>query len=245
MSTDEFPVGMEIDVTYPQFSVTLTLISTEQLKFDIKSGPFARSEIVDIEVVALGNGLFAVSWQESSGATVTNVQDYDRARIFSFVTFTNGQFLRMAGTFEVRHPAQRALSHLPESNKVLVHSAMTSLFQRRDASAVDALYAEDYVQHNPEIPQGRKALRELVAKLPDNVYYEPGLIVAEGDLVAIHGRIRGWAETPQVVVDIFRIREGRLAEHWDVLQNEVSSSASAGRLGMFDPSEFEPLGRPT
>lgn len=38
--------------------------------------------------------------------------------------------------------------------------------------------------------------------------YEPGLVVAEGDFVAIHGRIRGWAEAPQGVVDLFRIEDG-------------------------------------
>ena len=70
-----------------------------------------------------------------------------------------------------------------------------------------------------------------------SVYYEPGLIIAEGDLVAIHGRIRGWAEEPQVVVDIFRVEGGKLAQHWDVLQNEVPVTAGVAGLSMFDPEE--------
>ncbi|MBR9906206.1 MAG: nuclear transport factor 2 family protein, partial [Gammaproteobacteria bacterium] len=57
---------------------------------------------------------------------------------------------------------------------------MTSLFQRHDASAVERLYAADYIQHNPNIPQGRDALQALVAGLSPSVYYEPGLIIAEG-----------------------------------------------------------------
>ena len=240
---NEFPVGLEVDVSYEQFEVSLTLISVAQLKFEIKTGQFARAEIVEIDVVALGNGIFAVSWQESSGATVVNVQDYDRGRIYSFATLPDGQFLRMKGTLQIKHTSDHVSSHLPASNKALVHSAMTSLFQQRDTSAVDRLYASDYIQHNPEIPQGRDALRELVAKLPENVYYEPGLMIAEGDLVAIHGRIRGWANAPQVVVDIFRIREGKLAEHWDVLQDEIAPSASAGGVSMFDASEFEDCSR--
>jgi predicted SnoaL-like aldol condensation-catalyzing enzyme len=64
-----------------------------------------------------------------------------------------------------------------------------------------------------------------------------GIIVAEGDFVAIHGRIRGWADAPQVVVDIFRIEDGKLAEHWDVLQNEVPVTAALGGVSMFDPEE--------
>ena len=119
----------------------------------------------------------------------------------------------------------------------LVLEAMTSLFQRHDASAVERLYAPNYIQHNPNIPQGREALQALVADLSQAVYYEPGLIVAEGDFVAIHGRIRGWADEPQVVIDLFRVEGGKLAEHWDVLQNEVPVTAALGGISMFDPAE--------
>lgn len=210
MSMDRFPAGLEMDVIYPNFLVSLTLMSTSQLKFEIKEGPFARTEVVDIQVVPLGNGIFAVSWQEKDGATVTNVQDYDRGVIHSFATLPDGQFLRMTGTFAVTRLADRIADDRPQSNKALVLDAMTSLFQRHDASAVERLYSDDYIQHNPDIPQGRDALQGLVETLSPSVYYEPGLIIAEGDFVAIHGRIRGWADEPQVVVDIFRGR-GRQA----------------------------------
>jgi predicted SnoaL-like aldol condensation-catalyzing enzyme len=122
-------------------------------------------------------------------------------------------------------------------NKALVVEAMTSLFQRRDPLAVERLYRRDYIQHNPAIPQGRDALAKLVAQLPEAVYYEPGLIVAEGDYVAIHGRIRGWAPRTQVVVDIFRVQDGQLAEHWDVLQDEVPPDGGRAGLSMFSTDE--------
>jgi predicted SnoaL-like aldol condensation-catalyzing enzyme len=237
MSKERFPVGLELDVTYPNFKVSLTLLSAEQLSFEIKEGPFARIETVDIQVASLGNGLFAVSWQEKSGATVTNVQDYDRGLVHSFATLPDGQFLRQTGTLEVTKPAGRGYDDQPHRNRALVIEAMTSLFQRHDATAVSRLYAPDYIQHNPNIPQGRDALEALVSGLSKAVYYEPGLTVAEGDFVAIHGRIRGWAAEPQVVVDLFRIEDGRLAEHWDVLQNEVPAGAALGGVAMFDPDE--------
>jgi len=237
MSIDRFPVGQQMDVTYPAFAASLTLHSTTQLTFQIKEGPFARTETVDIQVAPLGNGIFAVSWQEKEGATVTNIQDYDRGVVHSFATLPGGQFIRMTGPITVTKPADRVFDDRPERNRTLVIEAMTALFQRHDASAVERLYAPDYVQHNPSIPQGRAALSALVAGLSHDVYYEPGLTVAEGDLVAIHGRIRGWAPTPQVVVDLFRIEDGRLAEHWDVLQDDVPASAALGGVSMFDPDE--------
>lgn len=232
-----FPVGLEIDVSYPNFQVSLTLLSITQLRFVIKEGPFARTETVDIEVVPIGNSIFAVSWQEQSGATVTNVQDYDRSLVFSFATLPDGQFYRLMGTMAVTRPAVLSSDDRPQRNKALVLEAMTSLFQRRDASAVERLYAEDYIQHNPNISQGRDALQAIVAELPEHVHYEPGLVIAGDDLVAIHGRIRGWADEPQIAIDIFRIEDGKLAEHWDVLQSEVTAKAADSGISMFDPKE--------
>lgn len=237
MSMEGFPIGQEIDVTYPEFKVSLTLLSSTRLTFEIKEGPFARTETVDIKVLPLGNSVFAVSWQEMSGATVTNVQDYDRGVIHSWATLPDGQFLRMTGTFAIARPADRIADDRPHRNRALVLDAMTSLFQRHDASAVERLYADDYIQHNPDISQGRDPLQRLVETLSPSVHYEPGLIIAEGDLVAIHGRIRGWSDAPQIVVDIFRVEDGKLVEHWDVLQNEVLVTAGVAGLAMFDPEE--------
>lgn len=237
MSVERFPVGQEMDVTYPNFKVSLMLLSVTQLRFKIKEGPFARTETVDTQVVPLGNSIFAVSWQEKDGATVTNVQDYDRGLIHSYATLPSGEFIRMTGTFVVTRLADRVFDDRPQRNKALVLDAMTSLFQRHDASAVERLYANDYIQHNPNIPQGRDALQGRVETLSPSVHYEPGLIIAEGDLVAIHDRIRGWADEPQVVVDIFRVEGGKLVEHWDVLQNEVPTTAGVAGLAMFDPDE--------
>lgn len=240
MSKSHFPVGLQMDVSYPNFQVSLTLLSDIQLKFEIKEGPFARTEIVGIQVTPLGNSIFAVSWQEKEGATVINIQDYDGGLVHSFATLPDGTFLRMVGTFVVTRPSDIILDGRPKRNKAIVLDAMTSLFQRHDTSAVGRLYTDDYIQHNSSIPQGKDALAAIVANLPPEVYYEPGLIIAEGDLVAIHGRIRGWADVPQVVVDIFRVENGKLAEHWDVLQNEVPVDTALGGIPMFNPEEGHP-----
>lgn len=238
---NHFPCGLEMDITYPDFKVSITLLSTEQLRFEIKEEPFARIETVDIQIEPLGNNIFAVSWQEKDGATVTNVQDYDRGVIYSWATLPDGQFLRMTGTIAITRPSDRISDDSPHRNRALVLDAMISLFQRHDAGAVDRLYAKDYIQHNPNIPQGRDALQALVETMSPSVHYEPGQIIAGGDLVVIHGRIRGWAEEPQIVVDIFRIEAGKLAEHWDVLQTEVHATADDSGTSMFDFGEGKKL----
>jgi len=106
MSLDRFPIGLEMDASNPDFQVSLSLLSTAQLKFEIKQGPFARTEIVDIQVAPLGNSIFVVSWQEKDGATVTNIQDYDRSVIHSHATLPGGQFLNDWDIFD--HSARRS-----------------------------------------------------------------------------------------------------------------------------------------
>lgn len=126
----------------------------------------------------LGNGSLAGSWQKKDGATVTNVQDYDLGLVHSFAALPNGQFLRITGSIAVMRPADRITDDRPHRNRELVLDAITSLFQRHDGSAVDRLYAHDYIQHNPNIPQGRDALRSIVETLSPSVRYEPDHVIA-------------------------------------------------------------------
>jgi predicted SnoaL-like aldol condensation-catalyzing enzyme len=69
------------------------------------------------------------------------------------------------------------------------------------------------------------------------------MIVAEGDLVMIRGRYTGWAPKPVVAVDIFRVVDGKLVEHWDVLQEEVPASSTANGNPMFSDRSGKALGQ--
>jgi len=51
--------------------------------------------------------------------------------------------------------------------------------------------------------------------------------MADGDYVSIHGRYTGWGPKPMIAVDIFRVANGKIAEHWDVMQEEVPAAQSA------------------
>ena len=75
----------------------------------------------------------------------------------------------------------------------------------------------------------------MIAGFPDNFQYVPGMAVAEGDLVMVHGRYTGWGPKPMVAVDIFRIADGQVVEHWDVMHEEVPASETASGNPMFGP----------
>jgi predicted SnoaL-like aldol condensation-catalyzing enzyme len=63
--------------------------------------------------------------------------------------------------------------------------------------------------------------------------YESTLAVAEGEYVMVHGRFSGGGRPTKIVVDILRVENGRLAEHWDVMQEESTRSESKSGLPMF------------
>ncbi len=118
-------------------------------------------------------------------------------------------------------------TNAPQANKALVLEGIKGVFVNRDTSVLDRLFSDEYKQHNPQIPNGTAAIKALLAKLPANFRYEPGLVVAEGDYVTIHGRYFGWGPKPMMAVDIFRVANGKIAEHWDVMQEEVPAGQSA------------------
>ena len=122
---------------------------------------------------------------------------------------------------------------IQEANKTLVSNAMNDLFVKRDASAIQRYFGTPYLQHNPTIPDGADDLPKVIAALPANFKYEPGIIVADGDIVMIHGLYTGWGPKPLVTVDIFRVKDGKLVEHWDVMQEEVPASQTRSGRPMF------------
>jgi predicted SnoaL-like aldol condensation-catalyzing enzyme len=121
------------------------------------------------------------------------------------------------------------------ANKALAIEAITGAFIRRDVTMPEKIFVADYKQHNPTIPNGSASIPDVIRALPDDFKYEMGMVVAEGEYVMIHGRYTGWAPKPVVAVDIFRIVDGKLVEHWDVMQEEVPAEKTVSGNPMFTP----------
>ena len=126
------------------------------------------------------------------------------------------------------------MSPTEQQNKAFVLEAFETLFNKRDYVAAERYWSPSYIQHSAHIPAGREGLFELVKAAPDTLRYENGLIVANGDYVLLHGRISGIGQPANwIVVDIMRLEDGQLAEHWDVIQDEASKDSSKSGLPMF------------
>jgi predicted SnoaL-like aldol condensation-catalyzing enzyme len=121
-----------------------------------------------------------------------------------------------------------------EKNKTLVLEAFETLFNKRDYAAAERFWSPRYIQHSAHIAPGRDGLFELVKAAPPTLKYEPGLVVAEGDFVILHGRFSGFGlPVNWVVADILRIEDGILVEHWDVIQDEATQEQSKSGRPMF------------
>jgi predicted SnoaL-like aldol condensation-catalyzing enzyme len=116
-----------------------------------------------------------------------------------------------------------------ESNKQLVLKFYQKLFGDKDISAIDEYIVPNYIQHNPQIADGRESLKKIATqwiaggpKTTVDVHQS----VAEGNLVILHVK----SPTPdgkyQAIVEIFRVENNKIAEHWDVIQAAPETSAN-------------------
>jgi predicted SnoaL-like aldol condensation-catalyzing enzyme len=121
-----------------------------------------------------------------------------------------------------------------EKNKAIVVEAFDTLFNKRDYTAAERFWSPKYIQHSAHIAPGREGLFDLIKGIPATLKYEPGTIVAEGDIVIVHGRFSNFGlPVNWIAADIVRIKDGILVEHWDVIQDEATEEQSRSKRPMF------------
>ncbi|WP_343243938.1 nuclear transport factor 2 family protein [Streptomyces sp. SID13726] len=124
-------------------------------------------------------------------------------------------------------PGQRQFT---ARNKKLVTDYVDRLLVRKDLAAVDEYLGTDYHEHSPNIPEGPAGVKTGLA-----AYFErfpqlsvaPKRVIAEGDLVAVQSHyVEGPGERGRAVIDLFRVRDERVVEHWDASQDVPEASAN-------------------
>jgi steroid delta-isomerase-like uncharacterized protein len=119
----------------------------------------------------------------------------------------------------------------PEKNKEVVELLYNMVFRGHDFSRLDEIMRDDYIQHNEDVAGGKEGFKQFFEQtfksIPD-FSYTMKKIVADGDIVMMYSTTTGthtgeWIDNPATgnklnfdVVDIFRIQDGKIAEHWDV-----------------------------
>lgn len=124
---------------------------------------------------------------------------------------------------------------IEEANKRAVLEFYELLLNRKDFEASRRFMADGYIQHNPAVGDRPEGLKKFVAFLKENFpdqRNEIKRVIAEGDYVVLHVHALRPPETPgRAIIEIFRLREGKIEEHWDVIQSIPEQSANPN--GMF------------
>ncbi len=122
-----------------------------------------------------------------------------------------------------------------DAKRVVLDFFDLAFVKREPAQAADRYLGATYTQHNPTAPDGAAVFPDLIgglfAQAPDASFHLKRAI-AEDDLVVLHYNLKFFPDDlGQAVVDIFRVQDGRIVEHWDVLQPVPAESAYTN--GMF------------
>lgn len=118
------------------------------------------------------------------------------------------------------------------TNKQRALDYLKAAFVDKDLAKVETFLGDHWTQHNPNVPDGLEALRGIIAE--NEINWQPSIVMEEGDIVAVHGRYTNFFGKTMIGVDFFRFDEnGKMNEHWDVLQEEVPASKTASGNAMF------------
>ncbi len=110
-----------------------------------------------------------------------------------------------------------------------------AVFEGDVENAVRIYAGTPYRQHNPLIEDGMEGLRKFVASLLANhpdAHGEIKRVFADGDYVILHSQWHGLSDNPrgEAVVDIYRCENGKVVEHWDVIQPIPETAANSNTM---------------
>jgi predicted SnoaL-like aldol condensation-catalyzing enzyme len=122
-----------------------------------------------------------------------------------------------------------------EINKATVLAFYALAFRDRQPAAAVAQYVGDrYIQHNPEVADGKQAFIDFVSGFTrryPQLRIETRRVIAEGDLVVLHLRVSGGpGGGDAMVADIFRLENAKIVEHWDVIQTIPKRAANSNGM---------------
>lgn len=141
--------------------------------------------------------------------------------------------LVLAATPVMAQDAPRDLAQ-EEANRTLVVDFYNAFFNDHDIAAAEKFVTEDYIQHNPFVPDGRAPLVDFFAgDFKQNPERSSRIVrsAADGDLVWLHVESKqNPSDRGSAVVDIFRVKDGKIVEHWDAVQPVPETAANKNTM---------------
>lgn len=110
---------------------------------------------------------------------------------------------------------------IEENNLKLVLTFYDEAFGQHDITTADRYINSEYIQHNPKVADGPQALKDFLVPFNKNKKKGPvdiRHVAVNKDLVWLHLKTTGFNGEPLAIIDIFRVKDGKVVEHWDVIQ---------------------------
>ncbi|HJR05174.1 MAG TPA: nuclear transport factor 2 family protein [Methylomirabilota bacterium] len=140
-----------------------------------------------------------------------------------------------AGLLVSAAPIPAAADATLEANKKTVVEFYDAALNRKDFEAASRFFGPRYVQHNPNAPDGIEGFKAFLGFLREKFPQsrsEIKRVWAEGDYVILHVHaVRTPGARGSAIVDVFKLENGKIVEHWDVIQEIPEKAANSN--GMF------------
>lgn len=118
------------------------------------------------------------------------------------------------------------MADLERNKQTVVEFYELAFNGKQPEQAVEKYVGNEYIQHNPQAPDGPEAFIGFVKAFPE-ASVDIRRVIAEGDIVVTHSLLKFTPDdSGTVAVDLFRLEEGKVVEHWDVLQPFPEESAN-------------------
>lgn len=128
----------------------------------------------------------------------------------------------VSGHSQIDGPTEPVDLHQTEQNKALVRGFIRDVLSDGNGDRItDYISTQSYIQHSPLVGDGLDGLGAFMSRLATDggsmVYMETPLVVGNGDMVATLSRV-DLSGAEMAVMDLFRVADGRIVEHWDVME---------------------------
>jgi hypothetical protein len=135
----------------------------------------------------------------------------------------------------VMSPALAGGQSLSPKDIVLGFYKKAFVEQKPVQAAEEYISPTEYIQHNPHVPDGREAFikyfKDFFRTHPERQPSVIHRVISEGDLVVLHVESRRTkADRPVAIVDIFRVKDNKIVEHWDVIQATPETSQNSNTM---------------
>lgn len=134
----------------------------------------------------------------------------------------------------IAQPAARDLK-TEEANRALVIEFYDKFFNHHQVDEAASVVLENYIQHNPTVPNGKEPFVSYYREFFKGNPHSKARIVrsaVDGDIVWLHVHAvdDSTGTRGEAVVDIFRVKEGKIVEHWDVIQPVPETAANSNTM---------------